>query len=591
MKNLPTRIFDFLTYQLENAPLDNVLTTKYEGKWESISTSKYSKLANQISSAFLKLKINSNDKIAMISTNNRTEWSVVDMGIAQIGAVNVPLYPTITSKDYEYILNHSESKYCFVSDKMIYDKIIAVRGNLKHLIDIYSFDKITGCKHWSELQSLGQENLDDNILSRTKKNVKPSDLATIIYTSGTTGVPKGVMLSHENIVSNVLSSTIRLPLDIGESTALSFLPVCHIYERVILYIYLYNSIKVFFAESLETIGENLNEVKPNAMTAVPRLLEKVYDKIYSKGQELKGIKKKLFYWAVNLGLKYEPYGKNGFWYEFKLKIARKLVFSKWKEALGGNLTHISSGSAPLQPRIARIFTAAGMTVAEGYGLTETSPVISVNSLEKNGLKFGTVGKVIDGVIVKIEDDGEILCKGPNVMIGYYKDPIQTSQVMSGDFFHTGDIGIIDMDGFLKITDRKKEIFKTSGGKYIAPQVLENELKQSLFIEQIMIVGEGEKMPGAIIQPNFEHVKFWFKENNIQYKDDLSAICENIKLVEKIESEIRLHDKKFGSWEQVKKFKLTGEIWSIDDGQLAPNLKVRRKFIKEKYSILITEIYN
>jgi long-chain acyl-CoA synthetase len=590
MKNSPTRIFDFLTYQLENAPLDNVLTTKYDGEWESISTSKYSKLANQISSAFLKLKINSNDKIAMISTNNRTEWSVVDMGIAQIGAVNVPLYPTITSKDYEYILNHSESKYCFVSDKMIYDKIITVRGNLKYLIDIYSFDKISGCKHWSELQSLGEENLDDNVLSRTKKNVKPSDLATIIYTSGTTGVPKGVMLSHENIVSTVLSSTIRLPLDIGESTALSFLPVCHIYERVILYIYLYNSIKVFFAESLETIGENLNEVKPNAMTAVPRLLEKVYDKIYSKGQELKGIKKKLFYWAVNLGLKYEPYGKNGFWYEFKLKIARKLVFSKWKEALGGNLTHISSGSAPLQPRIARIFTAAGMTVAEGYGLTETSPVISVNYLEENGLKFGTVGKVIDGVIVKIEDDGEILCKGPNVMMGYYKDPKQTSQVMSGDFFHTGDIGIIDMDGFLKITDRKKEIFKTSGGKYIAPQVLENELKQSLFIEQIMIVGEGEKMPGAIIQPNFEYVKFWFKENNIQYKNDLSLICNNIKLVKKIESEIRLHDKKFGSWEQVKKFKLTDDVWSIDYGQLAPNLKVRRKFVREKYKDLIDEIY-
>jgi len=590
MKNLPTRIFDFLTYQLENAPLDNVLTTKCDGEWESISTSKYSKLANQISSAFLKLKINSNDKIAMISTNNRTEWSVVDMGIAQIGAVNVPLYPTITSKDYEYILNHSESKYCFVSDKMIYDKIITVRGNLKYLIDIYSFDKISGCKHWSELQSLGEENLDDNVLSRTKKNVKPSDLATIIYTSGTTGVPKGVMLSHENIVSNVLSSTIRLPLDIGESTALSFLPVCHIYERVILYIYLYNSIKVFFAESLETIGENLNEVKPNAMTAVPRLLEKVYDKIYSKGQELKGIKKKLFYWAVNLGLKYEPYGKNGYWYEFKLKIARKLVFSKWKEALGGNLTHISSGSAPLQPRIAKIFTAAGMTVAEGYGLTETSPVISVNYLEENGLKFGTVGKVIDGVIVKIEDDGEILCKGPNVMMGYYKDPKQTSQVMSGDFFHTGDIGIIDMDGFLKITDRKKEIFKTSGGKYIAPQVLENELKQSLFIEQIMIVGEGEKMPGAIIQPNFEYVKFWFKENNIQYKNDLSLICNNIKLVEKIESEIRLHDKKFGSWEQVKKFKLTDDVWSIDYGQLAPNLKVRRKFVREKYKDLIDEIY-
>ena len=591
MKKLPTRIFDFLTFQLENAPLNNALTTKYNGEWESISTSEYLKLANLISSAFIKLKINSNDKIAMISTNNRTEWSIVDMGIAQIGAVNVPLYPTITSKDYEYILNHSESKYCIVSDKIIYDKIIAVKDNLKYLIDIYSFDKIPGCKHWSELQNLGTENLDKNILSNRKKNVKPSDLATIIYTSGTTGVPKGVMLSHENIVSNVISSTVRLPLDIGESTALSFLPVCHIYERVILYIYLYNSIKVYFAESLETIGENLKEVKPNAMTAVPRLLEKVYDKIYSKGQELKGIKRKLFYWAVNLGLSYEPYGKNGFWYEFKLKIARKLIFSKWKEALGGNLTHISSGSAPLQPRIARIFSAAGMTVAEGYGLTETSPVISVNYLQENGLKFGTVGKVIDGVIVKIEDDGEILCKGPNIMLGYYKDPKLTSQVMSGDFFHTGDIGIVDMDGFLKITDRKKEIFKTSGGKYIAPQVLENELKQSLFIEQIMIVGEGEKMPGAIIQPNFEHVKFWFKENNIQCKDDLRSICDNIKIIEKIESEIRLHDEKFGNWEQVKKFKLIDEIWSIDGGQLAPNLKVKRKFVKEKYSALIKEIYN
>ena len=591
MKKLPTRIFDFLTFQLENAPLNNALTTKYNGEWESISTSEYLKLANLISSAFIKLKINSNDKIAMISTNNRTEWSIVDMGIAQIGAVNVPLYPTITSKDYEYILNHSESKYCIVSDKIIYDKIIAVKDNLKYLIDIYSFDKIPGCKHWSELQNLGTENLDNNILSKRKNNIKPSDLATIIYTSGTTGVPKGVMLSHENIVSNVISSTIRLPLDIGESTALSFLPVCHIYERVILYIYLYNSIKVYFAESLETIGENLKEVKPNAMTAVPRLLEKVYDKIYSKGQELKGIKRKLFYWAVNLGLSYEPYGKNGFWYEFKLKIARKLIFSKWKEALGGNLTHISSGSAPLQPRIARIFSAAGMTVAEGYGLTETSPVISVNYLQENGLKFGTVGKVIDGVIVKIEDDGEILCKGPNIMLGYYKDPKLTSQVMSGDFFHTGDIGIVDMDGFLKITDRKKEIFKTSGGKYIAPQVLENELKQSLFIEQIMIVGEGEKMPGALIQPNFEHVKFWFKENNIQCKDDLRSICENIKIIEKIESEIRLHDEKFGNWEQVKKFKLIDEIWSIDGGQLAPNLKVKRKFVKEKYSALIKEIYN
>tara|TARA_B100000686_G_C16805386_1_gene989752 strand:- start:2445 stop:4220 length:1776 start_codon:yes stop_codon:yes gene_type:complete len=591
MNPIPTRIFDFLSYQLINSPLENSLNTKYNGNWESTSTSKYANLADQVSAGLLKLGIKSMDKIAMISSNNRTEWSLIDMGIAQIGAINIPLYPTISSNDYEYILNHSESKFCFVSDKEIYKKIIAVKKNLKYLIEIYSFDNISGCKHWEELLEVGKRNLDEKKLNKLKQNVDSKSLASIIYTSGTTGTPKGVMLSHQNIVSNVISSSIKLPLEKGRSKALSFLPVCHIYERMILYLYLYNSIEVYFAESLDTISENINEVKPNAMTSVPRLLEKIFDKIYSKGEELSGLKRRLFYWSINLGLKYEPYGKNGICYEFKLKVARKLVFSKWIKALGGNLTHISSGSAPLQPRLARVFTAAGITISEGYGLTETSPAVSVNHYEDGNLKFETVGKVIDGVTVKIAEDGEILCKGPNVMMGYYKDKGKTEEVMSGEYFHTGDIGEIDSEGFLKITDRKKQLFKTSGGKYIAPQVIENELKQSLFIEQVMVVGEGEKMPGALVQPNFEHIKLWFDQNKIDFENNLKDICNNKVLIEKIENEIESHNHKFGDWEQVKKFELTPNIWTIESGLLTPTMKLKRKAIKSKYLDLIKKIYS
>jgi long-chain acyl-CoA synthetase len=414
-------------------------------------------------------------------------------------------------------------------------------------------------------------------------------LATIIYTSGTTGVPKGVMLSHHNVVSNVLSSSKRLPLTIGDASALSFLPVCHIFERVILYIYMYNSVSVYFAESLETIADNLREVKPEVMTAVPRLLEKVYDKIYGKGEELSGIKQKLFYWAVDLGLQYEPYGQNGAWYEFKLKIARKLILSKWKEALGGNLELIASGSAALQPRLARVFTAAGMTLVEGYGLTETSPVISVNDMRESHFRIGTVGKVIDGVTVKIAEDGEILCKGPNVMMGYYKEEEKTKEVMSGDYFHTGDIGEIDADGFLKITDRKKEMFKTSGGKYIAPQVIENQMKQSLFIEQIMVVGAGRKMPTALIQPNVDYVLNWLKEEGVSCTS-LAAAVKEAKLIDAFQNEIDTHNKHFGSWEQIKKFQLTPEEWTIDDGHLTPTMKLKRKVIKDKYDDLIESMY-
>lgn len=585
----PTRLFDFIEYQNINAPLEKAFTTKYNGVWESLNTQRFCEQAHQISRALLNLGINAQDKIAMISSTNRTEWNLIDTGLLAIGAVNVPIYPTISSEDYEYILNHSESQYCFVSDQEVYEKVIAIKDKVKSLKKIYSFDTIKGCSNWKELLEMGTSSDQDEAVQKRKDAVLPSDLATIIYTSGTTGTPKGVMLSHDNVVSNVLSSSKRLPLTIGEASALSFLPICHIFERVILYIYMYNSVSVYFAESLDKIADNLREIKPNVMTAVPRLLEKVYDKIYARGAELSGIKQKLFYWAVDLGLQYEPYGQNGAWYEFKLKIAKKLILSKWQEALGGNLELIASGSAALQPRLARIFTAAGMTLVEGYGLTETSPVISVNDMRNNFFKIGSVGQIIDGVTVKIAEDGEILCKGPNVMMGYYKEQEKTAEVMTGDFFHTGDIGEIDANGFLKITDRKKEMFKTSGGKYIAPQVIENQMKQSLFIEQIMVMGENRKMPTALIQPNIEFVTQWLEAKGI-HVNSLEEACKESILKVAIQEDIDSHNTNFGSWEQIKKFELIPEEWSIDEGHLTPTMKLKRKVVKEKYNHIIEKMY-
>ena len=583
----PTRLFDLLEYAKINHPFSNALNTKHNGKWEALSTHDYSKKANYISSSLINMGVNPGDKIAMISSTNRSEWSIVDMGLTQIGAINVPLYPTITSRDYLYILNHSECKYCFVSDKEVFSKVSAIKDKVNSLENIYSFDQIESCDNWIDLIKSGEEKLNISAIEKRKFDIKSDDLATIIYTSGTTGTPKGVMLSHNNIVSNVLSTSKRFPFETGKETALSFLPICHVFERVVLYSYLYNGIKVYFAESLETISENLKEVKPQIMTAVPRLLEKVYDKIYSKGEELKGLKQKLFYWAVDIALKYEPYGKNGILYSLKLSIAKKLVFSKWKEALGGNLKLIASGSAPLQPRLARVFTAAGMTIVEGYGLTETSPAISMNDMRNGGLKIGTVGKLVDGVEVKIAEDGEILCKGANVMMGYYKESEKTKEVMSGDFFHTGDIGIIDSDGFLKITDRKKEMFKTSGGKYIAPAVIEGEMKQSLFIEQIMVVGESQRMAAAIIQPNFDFIDNWMKEKNILLND----LSKNPDLINAIQKDIDIYNEKFGQWEKIKTFKLTPEAWTIENGLLTPTMKLKRKAIQSKYQHLIDRIYN
>lgn len=584
-----TRIFDFPYYQLEKFNLDKAFTTKYNGKWHSISSQEYVNQANAISRGLLRLGVQPNDKIAIISSTNRTEWNILDIGILQIGAQNAPIYPTISEEDYEYILNHSEAVYCFVSDIEVLIKLNAIKGNTK-LKGVYTFDDISGEKNWKEVLELGKDKNNQDEVEARKNAVKPSDLATLIYTSGTTGTPKGVMLSHSNLVSNVLDSEKRVPFDYGKSKALSFLPVCHVFERMILYLYQFCGVEIYFAESIEKMSENLAEIKPNVMTAVPRLYEKVYDKIIAKGSDLTGIKKTLFFWAVNLGLKYEPYGANGWWYELQLKLARKLIFSKWKAGLGGNLDLMVSGSAALQPRLTRTFAAAQMPIMEGYGLTETSPVISVNDQRNGGFRIGTVGRVIDNVEVKIAEDGEILVKGPNIMQGYYKDHEKTAEVMTGDYFHTGDIGEVSSDGFLKITDRKKEMFKTSGGKYVSPALIENQFKQSQFIEQVMVIGEGEKMPAALIQPNFEFIKDWIKRKNKNIKTDNASIISSEEVKNRIQKEIDYANTHFGKWEQVKKFELTPDIWSIDDGHLTPTMKMKRKIIKEKYHNLIEKIY-
>lgn len=585
------RLFDFPYYQLEKFNLKEALVTKYSGTWVPTSSQHYVDKANKISRGLLRLGVDSNDKVAIISTNNRSEWNIVDIGVMQLGAQDVPIYPTISEEDYQYVLNHSESKYCFVSDKEVYDKVMRIKDQVPSLKDVFTFDKIEGAKHWFEVLELGSDNSNQDEVKARMDAVSENDLATLIYTSGTTGRPKGVMLSHKNIVSNAINSSTRLPLEAGQAIALSFLPVCHIYERMLQYMYQYNGVSVYFAESIEKISDNLKEVKPDVMSAVPRLLEKVYDKIIAKGTDLTGIKKSLFFWAVDLGLEYEPYQANGGWYEFKLKIARKLIFSKWQEALGGNLKVIASGSAALQSRLARVFNAADIKVMEGYGLTETSPVVAVNDERNGGFKIGTVGKPIPDTEIKIAEDGEILVKGPQVMLGYYKDPDKTAEVLNNGYFHTGDIGEIDSEGFLKITDRKKEMFKTSGGKYIAPQVIENIMKQSRFIEQIMVIGDGEKMPAALIQPNFEFVEEWAKRKAINIGNSPAEMSSAQPLIDRIQEEVNFYNERFGNWEKIKKFELTPDIWSIEEGHLTPTMKMKRREIKSKYMNLYNKIYD
>lgn len=582
----PTRLFDFADYQLANHPQKECFLYKEDNQWIKISTQEYIDQAHKVSASLLALGIEKNDKIAIITTNNNPNWHILDTGLLQIGAQNIPLYATLSEKDYAYVLNHSDAKYCFVSDQELYDKVKKVQDST-HVKKVFSLQESEADFSWNAFLEMGTATDRSEEIAGLKNSVLPEDLATIIYTSGTTGTPKGVMLSHQNIVGNVFKTAQALDVSGDHKRILSYLPICHIFERAASYYYQYLGYQIHFAESIELLGDNIREVKPHFLAVVPRLLEKIFDKIVDKGSQLSGIKKALFFWAISLGEIYKPYGKNGSFYTFKLNIARKLIFSKWQEALGGNLEFMLSGSAPMQDRLIRVFLAAGIPIFEGYGMTESSPAITLNDLRNEGLKIGTVGKPLAGLDVKIASDGEILMKGSSVMMGYYKNEEMTQKTIINGYLHTGDIGEIDAEGFLKITDRKKEMFKTSGGKYIAPAVLESELKQSRFIEQIMIIGESEKMPAALIQVNFEFSKDWATRKRL----DPATILTHERFINRIQKEIDFHNQKFGKWEQIKRFELTTDEWSIEEGHLTPTLKMKRKVIKEKYKDLYQKIYN
>jgi len=581
------RAFDILYYQYAKYPKADCLSYKQNGKWFNYSTKDVIDIVNRVSLGLLKLGVKKDDKIAIISTN-RPEWTMMDLAIQQIGAVSVPMYPTITIEDYNYIFENSGAKLAFVGANDLYRKAKTASENLPTLENIYSFDRIQGVPNWSEVEELGK-NEDLKQLEVDKNAVQADDLITLIYTSGTTGRPKGVMLTHNNIVSNATGCFDTIKVPIGQSRALSFLPLCHIYERTASYVYLHKGCSIYYAESIDTIGDNLLEVKPHTFCTVPRLLEKVYEKIMAKGNALTGIKKKLFMWAVNLGLEYEPHLYKGWFYHKQLELANKLIFSKWREALGGNILQIQVGASALQPRLARIFWAAGIKVVEGYGLTETSPVITGSIATHKDMRIGCVGPVLNGVQVKIAEDGEILCKGPNVMKGYYKNQELTDEVLKDGWFHTGDIGIFVENRYLKITDRKKEMFKTSGGKYVAPQVLENKFKECPLIEQLMIIGENQKFPAALIVPNIDNVKIWCKDNNITYSTDAEMV-KNKEVVKEIGNYIKEFNNGFGSWEQVKSFRLIPTQWTIEGGELTPTMKLKRKAIMSKYEKVVNEIF-
>ena len=568
-----------------------MMTSKVGGEWNSYSTKEFVDAVDQASRALLALGIRHGDKVALISHNNRCEWNIMDHALLQIGAVDVPIYPTMTEADYEYIFNHSESIYCFVSNDELYDKVTAVLDKCKHMKKVYTFEQYEGKNHWSEVLTLGADQTRQADVEKARDAVKPEDLATIIYTSGTTGLPKGVMLSHKNVVSNVISATPRIPgLIKGEAKTLSFLPVCHSFERFIQYLYMYNGASIYFAESIETIKADLNYCQPTIFTAVPRLLEKFFDGIVANGTSAGGLKTKIFEWAVSLALQWEPEQANGGFYHWKLGIADKLVFSKVRAALGlTQIKAVASGSAALQPRLARFFNGIGVPILEGYGLTETSPVISVNTTAEPGmLRIGAVGKTIDGVEAKIAEDGEILAKGPNIMMGYYKQPELTAEVMTGDWFHTGDIGVIE-DGFIRITDRKKEMFKTSGGKYVAPQLIENELKASHLIEQSMVIGSGRKFPAAICILNEPGVKEWCSRHDIKYTS-LEEMAENQQVRDRVWQDVERANAGFGKWEQVKKIIIDTDEFTVDNGCLTPTFKVKRKPILAKYEVKIDALY-
>jgi long-chain acyl-CoA synthetase len=583
-----TRVFDILPQLLEKYNKPNALGAKENGKWVTYSTQEFVDSVNYLSYGLYNLGIDREDKIAILA-NNRPEWNFTDFAIQQSGAVSVPIYPTISESDLDFIIKDAKIKYIFVSSAELYSKVKAVASTTSSVKEIYTFNKVEGAKHWTELLESGKKNPKEKEIEVIKNSIKPNDLLTILYTSGTTGNPKGVMLSHNNLISNSLASQTLCPFK-SSWKALSFLPLNHVYERMLTTLYMYLGISIYYAESLETIADNLKEVKPEVFSTVPRLLEKVYDKIVAKGSELKGFKKKLFFWALDLGLRYELNGTNGVWYEFQLKIANMLIFNKWREALGGNITAVVSGGAALQPRLARVFNAAKITVLEGYGLTETSPVIAVNNFLPNSIHFGTVGPVIEGVTVKFADDGEILVKGPNVMLGYYNRPDATAEAIDSDgWFHTGDIGILVENRFLKITDRKKEIFKTSGGKYIAPVMIENKLKESPFIEQAMVIGENQKYASALIVPSFSFLKEYCKRKNINYVSN-EEIIKNPEIKARILEEVEKTNKELAQYETIKRPELLSCEWSIEKGEMTPKLSLKRKVILASNKTLVDKIF-
>jgi long-chain acyl-CoA synthetase len=589
-----SRIFDLLQYQLDKFPKKDMLVSKENGQWKPYSTAEVKKIVDQLSVGLLSLgiggndmKIENQDKIALISKNG-PEWIFLDFACQQIGAALCPIYPTTNVHELQFIFNDAAVKYVFISGQHILDKVNSIRNNVPSLLNVYSFDELQGVDYWKKIISNStSENFEQ--LEEIKKTILAEHCATIIYTSGTTGTPKGVMLSHRNIVSNVINSKKSFPFeDDTNGKALSFLPLNHIFERMVTYIYCISGISIYYAESMDTIADNLKEVKPTLFCTVPRLLEKVYEKIMAKGAELKGIKRKLFYWAVGLGDRYDNKESAGLWYSVQLALANKLIFSKWREALGNNIKLIVTGSAACQVRLLRIFTAAKIPIYEGYGPTENSPVISVN--RKSVVKFGTVGPVIDGQEVKLEPDGEICVKGPSVMIGYYKRPDLTAETLIDGWLHTGDIGVFEDNIFLKITDRKKELFKTSGGKYVAPQPIENKMKENPFIEQLMVVGADRKFVGALIVPSFSNLKEWMTKKGIPFTTNEDAI-KNPEVTALYKSIIETVDQSFNHVEQVKKFQLLPTEWTIDTGELTPTLKMKRKVIMEKYKEAVDQIYS
>ncbi len=590
----PLRLFDSVQLQLENKPLEDMLAGKAGGQWKKYSTQEVADTMNQLSAGLLSYGIGPNDmtvegrdKVAILS-KNRPEWVILDLAVQQIGALLTPIYPTINVNELEFVLNDAQVKIVFVNDEDTFLKVISIKDRVPSLKEIFTFEHVANASHWKEVLNAGTPELIAQIKPIANK-IKYEDAATIIYTSGTTGTPKGVMLSHRNILSNVMASSPCFPP--GENLrSLSFLPLNHIFERMVTYLYLFNYTSIYYAESLDTIGDNLKEVKPDMFTTVPRLLEKVYDKIMQKGSQLTGVKKKLFFWAHDLAEKFEINKNQGFFYNMQLGIANKLIFSKWREGLGNNLKCVVTGGAACQVRLIRIFTAARIPIMEGYGLTETSPVISVNNYDVTGRMFGTVGPLIKDVEVKIAEDGEILCKGPNVMMGYYKRPDLTAEVVTGDgWFHTGDIGMMVENKFLKITDRKKELFKTSGGKYVAPLPIENRLKESMFVEQVMVVGAEKKFVGALLIPSFPNLKDWCRQNGVTIGTN-EELIQNEKVIALYKDLVESFNKYFNHVEQVKKFELLPNEWSVDTGELTPKMSLKRKVVMEKFRDAIERIY-